>query len=230
MHVGIIPDGNRRYMRKKGIGSLAESYQSGISRFYDLLQWCPKYGINEVTIYALSTENIKERGDNEIKALFKVFSEHAKKALTDQRIKEAKIRIKICGDIDYLTQKSNEITGNTELIENLRALEKHTEKNDGLRLNMALAYGGRQEIVFAASKLAQKGLPITEENIQSNLWVKDNADFIIRTSEKRISNFLLWQSAYSEIYFIDKLWQEITEDDLAKVVSEFKQSDRRFGR
>ena len=230
MHIGIIPDGNRRYMKKNGIRNLRESYRMGISRFYDLISWCSELGVDEVTIYALSIENLKNRGKLEIVALLNLFTEQAVSALNDDRIHKNKIQVNICGDREYLINKTNSVGLGGKIITSLDKLENSTKEYDGIRMNLAIAYGGRQEIVNAVRETIDAGLEVTEETIKDRLWVKSYPEIIIRTSEVRISNFLLWQSAYSEIYFVDKLWQEFERDDLVEILDNYGAKERRFGK
>lgn len=230
MHIGLIPDGNRRFMSKQGITNLFDSYKMGITRFYDFLEWCMHRGVAQVTIYALSTENIENRSKSEIKTLYKVFSEQAKNALDDQRIHDNKIRVNVCGDLKLLKENGRAGSQADELIANLKNLEDATRDYDSLQLNLAIAYGGRQEILHAAGKAAASGEPITEETIRKHLWVTDDPEIIIRTSEDRLSNFLTWQSAYSEIYFIPKLWQEFERNDLEAILDDYGSRHRRFGK
>ena len=225
MHIGVIPDGNRRFMKKKGIASLGKSYDLGINKFYDFLDWCIEFKVDEITLYALSIENLENRGMLEIKTLLMVFSEHAKKMLVDERMHKNKVQVRITGDRELLIKK-----GGRKALENLEELEEATKDYDKFIVNLAVAYGGRQEILNAVKKIAEEGEEINEKNIKKNLWVKDYPDIIIRTSEKRLSNFLTWQSAYSEIYFIDKLWQEFEKNDLKIILSDFKSRERRFGK
>ncbi len=230
MHIGLIPDGNRRFMGKQGITNLFDSYKMGITRFYDFLEWCMHRGVRQVTIYALSTENIENRSKAEIATLYKVFSEQARNALEDQRIHENKIRIKVCGDLGLLTQNGRAGSQAEELTENLKRLEDATSDYDNLQLNLAIAYGGRQEIIHAAGEAASSGEPITEETLRKHLWVADDPEVIIRTSEDRLSNFLTWQSAYAEIYFLPKLWQEFERSDLEAILDDYGSRNRRFGK
>jgi undecaprenyl diphosphate synthase len=229
MHIALIPDGNRRYMRKHGILNLMDSYRAGISKFYDFLDWSMKRGVNEVTIYALSLENIQNRGRREIETLYSVFSEQARSILNDKRIHDNKIRVKICGEKQYLAGNVNQELGK-ELIANMEHLEDATKDYSNVTLNLAVAYGGRQEVINAVRQVAAQNLEFTEENIQRNLWVKSYPEIVIRTAEDRLSNFLLWQSAYSEIYFVDKLWQEFTEQDLDRIIGDYNSRERRFGK
>jgi len=230
MHVGLIPDGNRRFMAKKHIKNLIMSYDMGINKFYDFLEWCYDLKVAEVTLYALSTENVQNRDKLEVETLFKVFNNHAKKGLTDKNLHEKKVRVRFCGDRDYLLNKSPNRKLATEMLENLRKLEEATKGYTTFTLNLAIAYGGRQEIVHAVKQAIAKGIEVSEQSIHDNLWVPSEPDIIIRTSEERLSNFLLWQSAYSEIYFVEKLWQEFGKDDLIALLEKYRTRERRYGR
>ena len=229
MHIGIIPDGNRRFMKKKGISNLKTSYEMGINKFYDVLDWCLDLGVDEITAYALSTENLQNRGALEIKTLLTLFSKQAESMLESDRIHKKKVRIRICGDTCLLLSVGGKDLGG-KLLEKLKKLEDMTKNYNAVTLNLAIAYGGRQEIINAVNKAVDAGLPINEENIKKNLWVRSYPEIIIRTAECRLSNFLTWQSAYSEIYFIDKLWQEFEKTDLESILSDYKSKERRFGK
>ncbi len=227
MHIGVIPDGNRRFMEKMGIANLKESYRMGIQMFHNFLEWCLELGVNEVTAYALSIENIENRGEDEIHTLLDLFSSQAINLLSDSRIHKNGVQINICGDLDYLSGVG-EPTGK-KVVDALINLRNSTREYNNLKLNLAIAYGGRQELLHAISNLMESGEKPTEENIRKNLWVKNYPDIIIRTSESRLSNFLLWQSAYSEIYFLDKLWQEFQRGDLIRILDDYNHRVRKFG-
>lgn len=229
MHIGVIPDGNRRFMKKRGIPDLGASYEMGINKFYDVLDWCLDLGVKEVTAYALSTENLQNRGSLEIKTLLTLFSKQAESMRTSERLHNKKVRVRICGDAELLSSAGGKDLGK-KLLENLKNLEEATSNYKAVTLNLGIAYGGRQEIIHAANKTASQGLPITEENIRKNLWIKNDPEIIIRTSERRLSNFLVWQSAYSEIYFVEKLWQEFNKSDLEEILSDYRAKERRFGK
>lgn len=228
MHIGIIPDGNRRYMRKKGILNLKNSYEMGIKKFNDFVEWCIDLGVKEVTVYALSMENLKNRSKGEITLLLKLFASQATDLLKSDKIHKNRVHINICGDKEYLANNLNPI-GN-DVIKKLDELENSTKNYNDINLNLAIAYGGRQEIVNSVNKIVKEGLEINEKNIEKNLWITTYPDIIIRTAETRLSNFLLWQSAYSEIYFVDKLWQEFEKSDLIKILDDYNSKERRFGR
>jgi undecaprenyl diphosphate synthase len=112
----------------------------------------------------------------------------------------------------------------------MEKLAEVTKDYSNFTLNFAVGYGGRQEIIDAVKKVNSQGLEVNEENIRKNLWVKDYPEIVIRTSEDRLSNFLLWQSAYSEIYFVDKLWQDFKEKDLENIIGDYNSRERRFGK
>jgi len=230
MHIAVIPDGNRRYMRKRGILNLHESYNSGINKFYDFLDWCVELGANEVTIYALSTENIENRGSQEINTLLKLFTDQALEVMENGKLKANKIKVKICGDLDFLSKKISDQKLRNRIQDSFRKLEETTKSYKEHKLNLAVAYGGRNEIITAANKVFSSGEKLTEENLKKNLWVSSYPDIIIRTSESRLSNFLIFQGAYSELYFVPKLWQEFERSDLVNIVNDFNSKERRFGK
>jgi tritrans,polycis-undecaprenyl-diphosphate synthase [geranylgeranyl-diphosphate specific] len=162
MHIGVIPDGNRRFMKKNGIPNLAASYEMGINKFYDVLDWCLDLGVHEITAYALSTENLENRGALEIKTLLMLFSKQAESMLESERIHKKKVRINICGDTDYLLSAGGKDLGG-KLLANLKNLENATRNYKAVSLNLAIAYGGRQEIIHAANKAAALGQRRTYE-------------------------------------------------------------------
>ncbi|MEM2918588.1 MAG: polyprenyl diphosphate synthase [Candidatus Altiarchaeota archaeon] len=229
MHIAVIPDGNRRYMQKKGILDLKKSYMSGIKKFYDFLGWCIELDINEVTIYALSTENIENRSKEEINTLLSLFAKQAIEVIENGKLKANEVKVKICGDLKFLSDRISDITLRKKVIRSLRELEERTKNYNKAILNLAIAYGGRREILNAANKVLSSGEELNEENLRKNLWVASYPDIIIRTAEKRLSNFLLFQGAYSEIYFVPKLWQEFEKEDLVSIVKDFNSRERRFG-
>jgi undecaprenyl diphosphate synthase len=228
VHIGVIPDGNRRFMKKNRIESLATSYGMGINKFHQFLDWCVDLGVKEVTLYALSLENMSNRSKEEVSTLLTLFAEQAVKSLDDEKIHKNRVKIKFCGDKKLLPAFDN--PAGKRVAENMMRLEEKTSGYDKLSLNVALAYGGRQEILHAAKETVSAGEELNESNIRKHLWIKDYPDIIIRTAESRLSNFLVWQAAYSEIYFVDKLWQELEKSDVAGILDDFDGRERRFGR
>ena len=218
-HLGIILDGNRRWAKEKG-KAVWKGHKKGVEAAKRTIKWARKKGIKILTLFIFSTENWS-RKKKEVDYLMKL----GNSVLDDdlEKMRKEGIAVKIIGERDKLP-----ISIRKQII---RA-EKQTKKNDGMVLNLALSYGGRAEIVEAVRNLVKKKIPpqkINENVISENLWTSD-VDLIIRTgNEERLSNFLLWQSAYSEFYFCKKYWPEVNEDDLDQAILEYSQRRRRFG-
>jgi tritrans,polycis-undecaprenyl-diphosphate synthase [geranylgeranyl-diphosphate specific] len=220
MHVGIILDGNRRYAKNLGKNPW-EGHKEGAKRIEDLFNWCLELNVKELTLYCFSTENFK-RSNKEVNFLMQLFKREFKKLGKDKRIIKNGIKIKFIGDREKLDKELRDIINN---------LEEKTKENTNFKVNFAIAYSGRQEILSAIKKLVKEKKEINEANFENCLWLKESPDFIIRTSgEKRTSNFLPWQSAYSEWIFLDKMWPEMTRQDLKKAIQEFNRRERRFGK
>ena len=192
-----------------------------------MLHYANKIGIKYLTVYAFSTENWK-RAENEVSVIMKLLKKYLDDFLGG--MDDENIKVNILGDISKL---------NKNLQKSLNETIEKTKNNTGLTFNIAFNYGGRDEIVRAVKKITHQALlgeitedDITEELISKNLYTKDmpDPDLIIRTSgELRLSGFLIWQSAYSELYFVEKNWPEFTEKDLDEAIEEYKRRNRRFG-
>lgn len=232
-HIGIILDGNRRWARMHGLKPW-QGHRAGARRVEELLNWCLELGIRTITLYAFSTENFK-RSEREVEELMKLFKEELKRLKESDVIRKHKVRVKVIGRLELLPPDMRELA---------REVEEATKGYSEHYLNIAIAYGGRAEIVDAVRKVARDvkaGLiepeEIDEELFESYLYtshlpeaVKD-PDLIIRTSgEERLSGFLLWQSAYSELCFIDVLWPEFRRIDLLRAIRTYQGRQRRFGR
>lgn len=219
-HLGIILDGNRRWAKEKGLPSFM-GHNNGLKKIKEVIQWCQKKGIKILTLFVFSTENWK-RAKNEVDHLMSL----GKKALNDDlsKISRDKIRIKVIGQKEKLSKS---------LQEAISSIEASTKNNEEMILNFALSYGGRAEIVEAIREIIKKKIPlerINEKIISENLWTSD-VDLIIRTGkEQRISNFLIWQAAYSEFYFSKKYWPDFSEKDLDEAISEYNLRRRRRGK
>jgi len=222
-HVAIILDGNRRFAKRLMLEPW-KGHEYGAEKVEELLDYAKDLGIKEITLYCLSVENIKSRPKNELEYLFKLFKKEFKEMNRD-KIEKNKIRIRFIGDISLLPK---------DLREECIKLEKDTEKNNKFLVNFAIAYGGKQEIVQAVKRILKDKISpekMNEEIFQKNLYIQDGPDMIIRTGgEKRTSNFLPWQSAYSEWFFLDKFWPEFNKDDLLGCINEFKVRKRNFGK
>lgn len=196
-------------------------HKYGAEKVEQLLFWCKDLNIHELTLYALSTENLN-RPKTELNFLMNLFEEEFEKLEKDKRVKENGLKIRFIGQRELLSKKLREI---------MKRLEDITSKNKRYLVNIALAYGGRYEIINAIKRIINKKQKVTEKNFEENLELKSAPDIIIRTGgEKRTSNFLPWQAVYSEWFFLNKMWPEFTKQDLKKIISEFHSRERRFGK
>lgn len=218
-HIAFIMDGNGRWAKKRALPREA-GHGVGTKTFKKTVTLCKDYGISTVTTYAFSTENWK-RPEKEVTEIMRLLDTYIKEAEEDNE--KNRIRYIFLGDKEKLGDA---------LREKCEYLEKLTADNS-LVLNIALNYGGRDEIVRTVNRLVSQGkTEITEEDISSNLYTRlsPDPDLIVRTGgEYRLSNFLMWQSAYSELYFTDCLWPDYGEDELKKAIVEFSRRQRRFG-
>ncbi|MFH0867813.1 MAG: polyprenyl diphosphate synthase [Candidatus Woesearchaeota archaeon] len=219
-HICIILDGNRRYAEKLGISKF-KGHEKGFDKIKELLNWCIELDIKEVTLYCFSTENFK-RDKKEVNYLFDLFRKKIGDFGRDRLIHNKKVRISIIGRVSMFPK---------DMQKAIADIMEKTKDYNNYRLNLALAYGSRNEIVDAVKRIVSKGIQeIDEDVIKQNLYLPDDVDIMIRPGgEKRLSNFLLWQNSYAELFFIDKLWPEFTKFDLMKIIREFKKRERRFG-
>jgi len=227
-HIAVIPDGNRRYAKKVGL-DFYHAYKRGVEKVRSFLLWALEYReIKNVTFFALSTENL-QRSRLELEILFRIFEEELRKTLEDPLIHENRVRVRFIGDMSLLPKR---------VVKWAEELEAVTKNYGNYHLTLALGYGGRAEIVRCVKRLLSgevKLAEITEESLFQCLDTRDlpnpEPDVVVRTGgEKRLSNFLLYQTAYSELVFLDKLWPEVERDDLAYIVEEYSRRQRRFGR
>lgn len=225
-HIGIILDGNRRFskrlMMKPWMG-----HEWGAKKVEKLLLWCKELDIKELTLYCFSVQNFN-RPKDEFNFLMQVFNDEFAKLLKEPKVDEEQANINFIGRI-YMFPK--------DLQEKMQALMDKTKNYSRYRVNFAMAYGGREEVIDATVKIAKQikegkldVSQINEETFAKNLYMNDEPELIIRTGgEKRTSNFLIWQSHYSEWIFLEKLWPEFEKEDLVACIEDFKQRDRRFG-
>jgi len=223
-HIAIIMDGNRRWAKIKKL-SVFEGHRKGIKIFEEIAKHCQKRGVKILTVFAFSTENWN-RSKKEIDFLLKLFL----KIFYEKNIKELqnrKVKLNVIGQTERFPKR---------LQRKIKEVEEITKNNKKFILNIALSYGGRADITESIKKILKKGISsekITEDLISKNLWTQGlpNPDLIIRTGgENRISNFLIWQSAYSELYFTNKYWPEFTEKDLDEALIDYSSRQRRFGK
>lgn len=218
-HLGIIMDGNGRWAKKRGLPRTA-GHKVGADVFKKISKECGRLGIEEVTFYAFSTENWK-RPKEEVDALMKLFHDYLIEAKEDLE-ESGNMRIHFVGERDGISP---------DLLKLMDDAVETTDSRTGTIINLAVNYGGRQEIVSAVNKLIASGkTSVTEEDISNNVYTAPDCDLIIRPSgEERLSNFLLWQAAYSEFWYSDVLWPDFTEKDLHSALAEFEKRNRRFG-
>ncbi len=214
-HIAFIMDGNGRWASKRGMPR-EFGHKRGVEVFQEITEYCHEIGVKCVTVYAFSTENWK-RPQREIEAIMKLLDEYLDKSSKED------VRVCFIGDKSRIAP---------QIVSKINSVEERT-KNGKSTLNVALNYGSRAEIVNACNKLIAMGKDnVTEEDINSALYTGDcpDPDLIIRTGgDLRISNFLLWQAAYSELYFTDTLWPDMTPEDVDAAIENFYSRKRRFG-
>ena len=218
-HIAFIMDGNGRWATKRGLPR-EMGHKYGAAKLKDVLMHCRQIGIKAVTVYAFSTENWK-RPETEVNALMKLFNSYLDQAL--EEFKSYDIKLKFIGDMSRFEEG---------LRNKISKAEKETE-NNSLILNIAVNYGGRSELAAAFNKLIADGKSsVTEKDISDAIYTAGcpDPDMIVRTGgDMRISNFLLWQAAYSELYFTDTLWPDMSADVIDEAVRAFYSRKRRFG-
>ncbi len=224
-HVAIIMDGNGRWAKKRALPREA-GHTMGAKNVEKIAEAADNLGIEYITYYAFSTENW-ERPQKEVDKLMALLSDYMKTSI--KKTTKNNIRVRVIGDISRLSQK---------LQKDILNLEDASSKNTGLKMQLAINYGGRDEIVRAVNKaydeMDSEGKPfrITQETISSYLDTKDipDPDLLIRTGgEMRLSNFLMWQLSYAELYFTDRMWPEFSKEDLKEAIDVYEKRDRRYG-
>ena len=232
-HIGIIMDGNRRFARSIGLDVRA-GHNYGADKAREVLDWCLDLGIPHVTLWGFSKDN-RNRTAEEVTHLHQLFAEQARELIDDERLHRNRVRVQIIGELGDFPEESREA---------LREMEEATRDYGGMRLNVALGYGGREEIVAAIRNLLaekeRQGVALDElartldaGEIGRHLYTAGmpDPDFVIRTSgEVRLSGFLLWQTAYSEFYFCDAFWPDFRKIDFLRALRHFQARERRFGR
>ena len=225
-HIAIIMDGNGRWAKSKHLPR-SSGHQRGVQSVRKIVKHCAKIGVNTLTLFAFSSENMK-RSEEEVGLLFKLFLTVLKSET--KKLKDNNIKLKIIGDLSIFTPEIQSLAEDAQ---------EQLQNNNGLNLVIAANYGGQWDIAEAAKKIAEKvsvdGLK--PQDIDSDLFHNYTAlaeyprvDLLIRTSgEVRISNFLLWDIAYSELYFCDTLWPDFDEEELSLAIESFHSRDRRFG-
>ncbi len=221
-HIALIPDGNRRWASREE-KPVIEGHQQGFKTFIDFCKWNKKAGIKTLTAYGFSTENWK-RTQEEVEDLMELFNQGLKEKVLNGSAKELEnTKIRVVGHKEELPKN---------LQKTIAKVEDLTKNNEKLKLNLAINYGGRWDIKQAINKIVKQDSEPEriEQLLNQNLQVKSSPDLIIRTGgEKRLSNFLTYQSVYSELFFFNKLWPDFSKEDFKKVLKEYSKRKRRLG-
>ncbi len=222
-HIVLFPDGNRRWAQDQGM-NIADGYLKGKDKFNDFLHWCKESGVKVVTVFGFSSENWK-RPQDQVDFLMHVFETYLEKGI--ESFNKEDVRVKVIGQKYKLSESLKKV---------IEKVEEATKSNAAMHLNLAVSYGGRWDIVNAVKEIIKKGIDpesLTEELFAEHLSTAGlpEPDLIIRAGgEMRLSNFVLWQGAYSELYFSEKLWPDFTEQDFHAALEEFDRRSRRFGK
>ncbi len=231
-HIGIIPDGNRRFARRL-MERPSKGHEWGTEKIKSVFDWCKEIGIRAVTLYSLSIENFHSRDKEELDFLFELARREMDDIIENPEnfVHKNSIRVNFIGRLELLPK---------DLRERMERVREMTKGYSEYVINFAIAYGGRQEIVDASRRIAERVLrgemrpeEINEAVVKHSLYTNGQADpdLIIRTGcEKRLSNFLLFQSAYSELVFLDVYWPELTKEQFFEAIREYSQRQRRFGK
>ncbi len=233
-HIGIILDGNRRFAKMQGFANIARGHYEGADKLEDVLNWCDEFGVKIVSIWVFSLDNFKREPD-EVSAILDVIEKKMHELAHHKNVHANRIKVRSMGRVDLLPES---------LQQTIRQAEEATKDYDSFLLNVAVAYGGREEIIDAFKEYLRKskaeGKTLDEiiaevdvEKIDPHLYTSDlpDPDLIIRTSgEIRLSGFLLWQSAYSEYYFCDTYWPAFRKIDLLRAMRDYSMRQRRFGK
>lgn len=222
-HLGIVLDGNRRWARAQKFGDVSDGHRIGFGKIPEVLSWCDARGIEFVTLWMLSTDNVRNRSQTELEALYEIDEDIVRKLIASQRF-----RLRLLGCAEMLPDRLTSV---------LRMAEEETANLKGMQVNLAIAYGGREDLMrsihsLVADILATGDRRITLERLAAHLSTagQPDPDLIIRTSgEMRMSGFLLWQAALAEFYFCDCYWPDFSESELDNALSAYGGRNRRFG-
>lgn len=226
-HLGIIIDGNRTFSKRLMMKPW-KGHEFGAKKFEQLLEWCKEYGVKELTLYTFSLENF-DRPKEEFDFLMNLFEKEAQRLKENKRIHENRLRINFIGRIHLFPENIQKL---------MKEISEMTKDYSNFIVNMAMAYSGRAEIIDATRKIAQQVKTgklnideINEEVFKKNIYLESEPDLIIRTSQSRLSGFLLWQGSYAEIIFLpDVLWPEFTKEHFIQCIEEYQKRERRYGK
>lgn len=223
-HIAIIMDGNRRWARARGLPD-NKGHEAGSEALERIVEAAAKMGVKTLTVYALSTENIKERAKREVAGLFQLFKKGYKTKL--KKMMANGVKVTVLGELNGLPLTIRRM---------IASLRKVYIQNEAIKLNIALNYGGRRELIEAIKEIVKEGIDINkinESTIDKHLYTNGQPapELVIRTGGRvRLSNFLLWQTAYSELYFTKTLWPDFGPNDLKKAIAWYQSQQRNFGK
>jgi undecaprenyl diphosphate synthase len=226
--LAITPDGNRRYAQRNRLG-LDAAYTKGFEKVKEVGDWALETGVRSMTVWGISHDNFRKRSSQELGLLFKLMGGRILEALEARDLEEKGVRVRFIGRLDLLPES---------LVKGMRELEERTADNRQLDLNVAVAYGGRDELLHAARETAREVArgtlsedEIDEARFARHLYLPEPVDLMVRTGgQRRLSGFLPWQSDYAELYFTDKLWPEFSRADYDDALAYFESVQRNFGR
>jgi len=223
-HIAIIPDGNRRWAKKKGI-SKQEGYAIGIRKIGDVLKWCKESDIRMLTMWGFSTDNF-QRDKDEVTGLFELFKDNLGKAIESDNKNKEELSVRFFGRIHLFPQDIQKMIRKAE--------EMTSGAGRKYQLNLLLSYGGREELVDAVNEIITTGIrKVDEKTISEHIYTRGlpDPDLVIRTSgEQRLSGLMPWQTCYSEFYFCKKLWPDFSKKDFKNALDEYARRRRRFGK
>jgi undecaprenyl diphosphate synthase len=223
-HIAIIMDGNRRWARAKGLPDL-EGHKAGADTLEHIVEAATELGIKTITVYALSTENVKERAQREISGLFDLMRTGYQTKI--KKMMQNGVSVSVLGQLEGLPSVIRRI---------IEEIKKTYIKNESIKLNIALNYGGKREMIDAIKDIVKEGIDVNkidEDEINKRLYTQGQSDpeLVIRTGGKiRLSNFLLWQTAYSELYFTTVFWPDFGPEELKKAILWYQNQQRNFGK
>ena len=219
--IGIIMDGNRRWAKANGLPSL-KGHEAGFEKVKEMIEWGVEAGVSNIILYAFSTENWK-RTEEEVSYLLALIERGFRERMGD--IVKLGVRVRVIGERERFSKNLQQI---------IHTVEEQSESHTKMTVTFALSYGGQRDIVQATNTLIAGGAhEVTEDTIRGALWGSDipDPDLIIRPGgEKRLSNFLLWQGAYAELFFTDTLWPDFTKEEFSRILDEYHSRERRRGR
>jgi tritrans,polycis-undecaprenyl-diphosphate synthase [geranylgeranyl-diphosphate specific] len=221
IHLGIIPDGNRRWARKRGLEPW-KGHIYGAKKFEEVLKWCVELGIKKISFYLLSYENMIKRSKKELENIFKLLENYLEKWEREKLYEKYEVKVNFLGNFRKVPKS---------LVKLMLRISRKSLKFSKRILNILIGYSGTYDVIQAVKKMIKNKVRITEKNLKKFLLVNDDIDLIIRTGGySRLSNFLPLQSSYAEIYVLNKYWPDITKKDLIKALNWYKKLQRNFGK